>query len=309
MFCLDAVLSFHTSGSDSLEVRVNLQQSDGVPARVGLIAGEGDFPILIANAAESSGTQVVALCIKGYTSDRLPGLVSSAHWLELGQLGKAIEVLKAEGATRLMMAGRIPHNSIFQYRHFDWRAMKLMARAANKKADALLQTVCDEFAKEGIEVIESSTFLESLMPKPGLMTPNRPLTDSEWDNVKFGLPLARGIAGMDIGQTIVVKDRMVAAVEGLEGTDKCILRAGELAGPGCVVVKVSKPQQDLRFDIPIIGPGTVKNMVRAGATALALTSTRSLVFHRSEVIEAAEVNGIGIYIIDDKITDIDEDSK
>ena len=102
---------------------------------------------------------------------------------------------------------------------------------------------------------------------------------------------------------------MVAAVEGLEGTDKCILRAGELAGRGCVVVKVSKPQQDLRFDIPIIGPGTVKNMVRAGATALALTSARSLVFHRSEVIEAAEVNDIGIYIIDDKITDIDEDSK
>ncbi len=272
--------------------------ASSVPKRIGLIAGQGDFPLLIARAAVASGTEVLSLCISGFASEELPAASSKAHWLELGQLGKAIEILKAEGVEHLILAGRVPHSSIFQYRHFDWRAMKLMARAAGKRADELLSTVCDEFAREGITVEASSMFLQSLMPKPGLLTMNRPLTENEKLDVMFAVPIAQAIAGQDIGQTIVVKEKSVVAVEGMEGTDKCVLRAGELAGPGCVVVKVSKPRQDLRFDIPIIGPGTVKSMKKAGASALALSSGRSLIFHREQVIKAAEEAGIGITILD-----------
>jgi DUF1009 family protein len=270
------------------------------PQKIGIIAGQGDFPILIARAAESSGTRVTALCINGFASDELPAITTNSHWLELGQLSKAIEILKAEDVKHVIMAGRIPHSSIFQYRYFDWRAMKLMAKAAGKRADELLSTVCDEFAREGISVEDSSMFLQNLMPKPGLITKGRPITDSELEDIDFGVPIAKSIAGHDIGQTVVVKDQMVVAVEGMEGTDKCIRRAGELAGPGCVVIKVSKPRQDLRFDIPIIGPGTVNSMKRAGAAALAFSSGRSLIFHREQVTAEAEDAGIGITVFEDR---------
>lgn len=266
---------------------------------VGLIAGQGDFPLLIAQAAEASGTRVIALAIKGFASEALQPLCTTTHWLELGQLNKAIEVLKSEKVGHLLMAGRVPHNNIFQYRHFDWRAMKLLARAASKRADALLQTVCDEFAREGIEIINSAHFLSNLMPSPGLLTVKRPFTEQEQADAEFGIPIAKTIAGQDIGQTIVVKDKMVVAVEGAEGTDKCILRAGELVGPGCVVIKVSKPAQDLRFDIPIVGPGTMKSMRAAGATALAFSSGRSLLFHKDEVLELAGEANIGIVVFED----------
>lgn len=270
-----------------------------VPSRIGLIAGQGDFPLLLAKSAAASGTEVVALCIKGFASEELPPLCYKAHWLELGQLGRAIELLHEENVTALTMAGRVPHNSLFQYRHFDWRAMKLLARAASKRADALLQTVCDEFAREGITVMESSLFLRSLMPQAGLLTPANPPTATQQADLDFGIPIARIIAGQDIGQTIVVKDKLVVAVEGLEGTDKCIARAGELAGEGCVVIKTAKPGQDLRFDIPVIGPGTIKSMRAAGAAVLALSAGRSLVFHRERVIKEAEEAGICVVIYPD----------
>lgn len=279
------------------------------PRKVALIAGQGDFPLLIARAARANGTDLLAVCLTGFTSPELPELAAEHFWLELGQVGKGFDLLRERGVTHVMMAGRVPHNTIFQYRHFDWRAAKLLAKAVSRRADALLDMVCQEFAKEGITVMESSAFLQHLMPEAGLLTKNRELTEKEWDDVKFGFPIAKTIAGQDIGQTIVVKDRMVAAVEGLEGTDKCILRAGELAGAGCVVVKVSKPAQDLRFDIPIIGPGTVKNMVRAGASALALSAGRSLIFHREQVIAAAEEAGIGIVILPDNEELVSQDRK
>ncbi len=279
-----------------------IASSKNLPDKVAIIAGQGDFPILIAQAAVAAGTQVVCFCVIGFASKQLPVAVSESgkcYWLELGQLGKALEIMKAEGVHHLVLAGRVPHSTIFQYRHFDWRAMKLLARAATKQADALLIAVCEEFAKEGIQVLESSLFLKYLMPVPGLLTLNRPISEAEQADIDFGFPLAKAIAGFDIGQTIVVKDKMVVAVEGLEGTDKCIRRAGELAGPGCVVVKVCKPDQDLRFDIPVIGPGTVNAMADAKASALALSSSRSLVFHREQVVDEAEKHGIAIYIVDD----------
>lgn len=273
--------------------------SSNITGKIAIIAGQGDFPLLIARAARSNGTDLLAICINGFTSPELPTLAAEHVWVELGQVGKVFDLLKQHGVSHVMMAGRIHHNTIFQYRHFDWRAMKMLAKAASKRADALLEMVCEELAREGITVMESSAFLHHLMPEPGLLTPRRELTADESQNVEFGFPIAKAVAGYDIGQTIVVKDRMIVAVEGLEGTDKCIKRAGELAGPGCIVIKVSKPRQDLRFDIPIVGPGTIKSMAAAGATALALSSGRSLIFHREQVVTMAEKANIAIMIVAD----------
>jgi DUF1009 family protein len=179
--------------------------------------------------------------------------------------------------------------------------MKLIAKAVNKRADGLLTAVANEFLKEGIRVLDSSMFLKSMMPKDGMITPARTLTTAETDDVKFGYPIAKVVAGQDIGQTIVVKSGMVVAVEGTEGTDDCIRRAGNLVGPGCVVIKVSKPRQDLRFDIPIIGPQTIMSMSEAGATALALSSGASLVFHRDRIDNLAREAGVAVIAVSEKM--------
>lgn len=270
------------------------------PDHIALIAGQGDFPRLVASSARAHGVRVTIIALKTFAKEDLQEWADEIHWLALGQLQKAIDLMHAVGTKHLIMVGRVPHNSIFQYRHFDLRAMKLLGKMANKRADGLLQAVTDEFASEGITVVDSSMFIKSLMPGPGLLNDETPPSAAVEADIHFGYPLAKAVAGLDIGQTIVVKDRMVVAVEGAEGTDECILRAGELAGPGSVVIKVSKPQQDLRYDIPIIGPDTVNTMTRAGCSALALSAGRSLVFHREEVKRMALESGITIKFIDDQ---------
>lgn len=265
-----------------------------VPQRLAILAGAGDFPKLIAKAARGQGVDVFVLGIKGFAERDLEALASSMEWLELGQLNRAIELLHKHDIHHLILAGRVPHLSIFQYRHFDWRAVKLLARAANKKADTLLGLLVQEFENEGIHVLDSSMFLKSLMPSPGLLTKARSLTSQESEDIEFGYPIAKAIAGLDIGQTIVVKEKMVIAVEGAEGTDECILRAGNLAGPGCVVVKVSKPKQDFRFDIPVIGLKTVETMSKAGVTALAVSAGETLIFEQDAVLAEADKKGIAI---------------
>ena len=265
-----------------------------LPDRIGIIAGQGDFPLLIAKAARESGIEVVAVAISGFASPEIDAIASRTEWVELGQVGRTLAVLRENDVTAVAMAGRVPHASIFQYRHFDVRAMKLLAKAVTRKADALLGVVTQELEAEGIRVLDSSLFLKSLMPLAGLLTPARPLDERELADADFGFPLARQIAGLDIGQTIVVKELVVVAVEGLEGTDECITRAGQLAGAGCVVVKVSKPGQDLRFDIPIVGRTTLKRMRNAGCSALVISAGESLLFDREEVLRIAAEADIAI---------------
>ena len=269
-----------------------------LPSKIGLIAGQGDFPRLIAQAARSNGVEVVIFALKNFATADIESCADSVFWLELGQLGKAIELMHQNDVRSISMAGRVPHTSILQYRHFDKRAVKLLAKSLNRKADTLLGAVASEFQQEGIEVLDSSLFLKSLMPEPGLLTPKRSLTSEEQHNVDFGYPVAKAVAGQDIGQTIVVKDRIVIAVEGIEGTDKCIERAGQLAGSGCIVIKVSKPQQDMRFDIPVIGPRTIETMKSAGCTALAVSARECLLFHRDEILEEAQNSGIAVVAVD-----------
>lgn len=261
---------------------------------IGLIAGQGEFPFLIARAAQSHGIKVTTFAIQGFASPELASCSDTLLWVELGQVGKTIDLMHEHDVHALTMAGRVPHTSVLQYRHFDLRALKMLARTINKKADSLLRVVADELESEGIQVLDSSLFLKQLMPPPGLLTLNRPLAENEHEDVEFGYPIAKVVAGQDIGQTIVVKDKMVVAVEGAEGTDECIRRAAALGGPGCVVVKVSKPQQDLRFDIPVIGKKTIEVMHEAQAAALAISAHESLIFGSEEVLRLAEQFNIAI---------------
>lgn len=263
-------------------------------SHLGLIAGQGEFPLLIAQAARSHGIRVTVFAINGFASAELAKCADTLLWVELGQIQKTIDLMHEHQVRAIAMAGRVPHTSVLQYRHFDLRALKMLARAINKKADSLLLTVTDELEREGIQVVDSSLFLKQLMPAPGLLTPARPLNEREAQDIEFGYPIAKVVAGQDIGQTIVVKEKMVVAVEGAEGTDECIRRAAELAGSGCVVIKVSKPRQDLRFDIPVIGRTTLAVLRETEASALAISAHESLIFDRDEVLRSAEQHHIAI---------------
>jgi UDP-2,3-diacylglucosamine hydrolase len=259
-----------------------------------VIAGSGNFPLLLASAARSSGYTVFGFCVKGFASEEFARAVDDACWLELGQFGKLIDLMHEKGVRSVAMVGRIPHTSILQYRHFDFRALKLLGRTLNRKADSLLGSVTAEFEAEGFHVLDTTHFLRALLPQAGLLTPQRPLTGREAADIEFGYPIAKAVAGQDIGQTIVVKDKMVIAVEAAEGTDECITRAGQVGGEGCVVVKVSKPRQDRRFDVPVVGRDTIESMQKAGCHALAVTANETLIIGLEEVVELAQNYNIAV---------------
>jgi len=260
--------------------------------RLGLMAFEGRFPILVAQAAAERSIPVTAFGVKGLTPPELAGEVDRMHWMELGQFSRFVDQLHAENICHVVMAGRVQHNSIWRYRGFDRRSLRVLGRLINRKADTVLNAVVAELESEQIEVIDSTLLIRSCMPEKGLLTPKRALSDRERKDVEFGLPIARQIAGLDIGQTIVVKDLAVVAVESLEGTDETILRAGRIVGGGIVVIKVSKPRQDPRFDFPVIGPGTIRSIRQAGGGVLAVMAGHALFFDRAEALEIAREAGI-----------------
>jgi DUF1009 family protein len=266
--------------------------------RIGLIAGGGQFPILLASAARSRDVKVTAFAIKGFALPELASHVDAVEWIDLGALNRLIDLLKKLGLSKVAMVGRVPHQSVLQYRHFDTRMLKILASAINKKADTLLELLCRELSSEGIEVLDSTHFMKSFLPEAGMITKGRELTERERDDIEFGLPLARQIAGMDIGQAIAVKDRVVVAVEGIEGTDGCIARAGQLGGEGVVIVKVSKPNQDRRFDVPVIGRDTIRGMIEGRVSAIAISAREALVFDRDEVVRMADEAGIAIAAVE-----------
>jgi DUF1009 family protein len=254
--------------------------------KIGLIAGNGTFPILFAQEAKRQGEQVIAVALKEEADPQLEKSVHAITWLSLGQLGKTIQYFKDQGVTRAVMAGQVKHTQLFRDIVPDLRVTKLLARVVNKKADTLLSAVTGEFESEGIEFLSSTTYLDHLLCPEGPLTSRRP-TPEEKNDIVFGLPLARAIAEQDIGQTLIVKDKTVVAVEAMEGTDACIQRAGQVAGPGCVIVKVARPRQDPRFDIPVIGPRTLEAMKVAGATLLALEAHKTLLLEKDQLIKVA----------------------
>jgi hypothetical protein len=264
-------------------------------AHLGIIAGEGEFPFRVARAARNRNILVTAIGIKGITPPSLAAEVDQMHWVDFGKMNRLIELCHEAGFNKAVMVGRIHHKNIFKLARIDWRGIKMLARAPTRRADDLLDVVTSELARENIELLDSTLLLRECMPPAGLLTPACPPSDAILDDIEFGRPLAKHIASVDVGQTIVVKQRAVVAVEAMEGTDKTILRAGEIAGPGCVVIKVCKPNQDRRFDVPVVGLNTVRKLVTARCAALAFTGGETLFFEQESACQLAADHGITLY--------------
>jgi DUF1009 family protein len=261
---------------------------------LGLIAGNGRFPFLVAEAARRQGRRVVAVAIREETFPDLEGRVDAMHWVSLGQLGRCLDALKKEGVTEAVMAGQVKHRQIFSGIVPDLKMMALLARLAVKNTDSLIGAVADFLAGEGIRLLSSTELLRDHMAAAGAMTRRKP-SKAEQADVDYGRKVARALAGLDLGQTVVVKDRAAVALEAMEGTDEVIRRAGRLAGPGTTVVKVAKPRQDMRFDVPVVGPGTVTVMREAGAAVLALEAGKTLLLDKDAFLAGAEEAGVAVW--------------
>jgi DUF1009 family protein len=264
---------------------------------LGLIAGNGRFPFLAAAGARRAGRRVVALAIREEADSGLEGEVDELHWIGLGQLGRGIDILRRAGAREAVMAGQVKHRQIFSDIVPDLKLLGLLARLAFQNTDSLIGAVADALGREGITLLPSVAFLEDQLALPGRMTRREPDRDESRD-VLYGERVARALAGMDLGQTAVVKQRAAVALEAMEGTDETIRRAGRVAGPGTTVVKVSKPRQDMRFDVPVVGPGTLEAMREAGARVLAVDAGRTLLIDRAVFLARAEGDGVAVVGLD-----------
>jgi len=277
-------------------------------SKLGLIAGNGRFPFLVLDAARAQGYEVIVAAIK---EEAFPEIEShgaaSVHWMSLGELSKLIETFQRAGVTRAVMAGQVKHKQIFSSIRPDWRLAKLLLSLTTRNTDSLLGAVAKVLADEGIVLESSTALLEALLAKAGVLTKRSPL-EQEKRNIDYGRTVARGLAQYDIGQTVVVAENACVAVEAMEGTDATIERAGEimatLAGEGAratldrslTVVKVAKPKQDMRFDVPVIGVKTIEVMRTAGATCLALDAGKCLLIDGDAVIAVADEGGITIAV-------------
>jgi len=260
----------------------------------GLIAGNGRFPFLVLEGARSQGIEMAVIALKEEASPELQRVATRLHWVSLGELSKAISLMQQEGVKRAVMAGQVKHNKIFSAIRPDWKLAKLLFSLPKKNTDSLIGAVAKVLEEEGIQLVDSTLFLKPLLPEAGVLTRRAP-SEQESADMNYGLGVARYIAAMDIGQTVVIYDRACVAVEAMEGTDETIQRAARFSeGKPMVVVKVSKPKQDMRFDVPVVGLPTVEAMKQAGATALAIDASRTLLFDRDKLIEQANAAGITI---------------
>jgi DUF1009 family protein len=260
----------------------------------GLIAGNGRFPFLVLEGARSQGIEMAVLAIKEEASPELEKSAKRLEWVSLGELSKAIEFMRREGVKHAVMAGQVKHNKIFSAIRPDWKLAKLLFSLPRKNTDSLIGAVAKAFEEEGIQLVDSTLFLRPLLPEAGVLTKRTP-NEHETSDIEYGQGVARHLAAKDIGQTVVISDRACVAVEAMEGTDETIARAARFAeGKPLVVVKVSKPKQDMRFDVPVVGLPTVESMKRAGATALAIDAGRTLLFDRAKLVETADASGIAI---------------
>ncbi|HVN94721.1 MAG TPA: UDP-2,3-diacylglucosamine diphosphatase LpxI [Terracidiphilus sp.] len=275
---------------------------------LGLIAGNGRFPFLLLDAARAQGHCVVVAAIREETDPEIDHRAAcdekiTVHWLSLGELSRLIETFQKAGVAKAVMAGQVKHKQIFSSIRPDWRLAKLLLNLRTRSTDALLGAIAKVLADEGIELISSTSFLEPLLATEGVLT-NRAPDEGERLNIDYGLSVARALAAFDIGQTVVVAAQACVAVEAMEGTDATIERAGtlmeSLEGAASTlerrltVVKVAKPNQDMRFDVPVIGISTIETMIRAGATCLSIESGRTLLFDRDALLSRAAQAGIAI---------------
>ena len=282
------------------------------PDRLGLIAGNGRFPFLLLDAARAHGAEVVVAAIKEETDPEMNERASAdpgvrVHWLSLGELSRLIETFQKEGVSKAVMAGQVRHKQIFSSIRPDWRLAKLLLSLRTKNTDMLLGAIAKVLGDEGIELISSTSYLEPLLAKPGTLTARAP-SEEEQRDIAYGREVARGIAGYDIGQTVVVASQACVAIEAMEGTDAAIERAGALMRTldeeastldrTLTVVKVAKTKQDMRFDVPVIGVRTIEVMRQAHATCLALEAHRTLIFDLDKIREQADEAGIAIVALE-----------
>jgi DUF1009 family protein len=266
--------------------------------RLGLIAGNGRFPFLVLDAARGAGYDVTVIAIK---EEAFADLESAAarppravvHWVSLGQLGRCISLLKEAGVTEAVMAGQVKHTKLFADIVPDMTLMGVLMRLKGRQTDALISGVADVLREHGINLLDSTAFLAPLLAREGVMTKRAPI-DAELADLECGYAVADAIAGLDIGQTIAVKSTAIVAVEGMEGTDAVIARAAQLAGTGVRIIKVAKPNQDMRFDVPVVGVSTIEAMQAAGATLLSVDAGRTLMIDGEAIIRAADEAGIAI---------------
>jgi DUF1009 family protein len=266
--------------------------------RIGLIAGNGRFPIIFAENARRLGYVVSAVAHIGETEPELERHVERIHWIKIGQLNKLIKAFKEDGVRQAVMLGGIKKTHVFTTVRPDFRTLAIASRLRAFKDDAILREFAAELEGEGIRIRESTFGLNGILVEDSPLTKRRP-TKKEWDDIRYGWDVAREVGRLDIGQCVVVKDRVIVAVEAVEGTDQAIRRGGELAGEGAVVVKRCKPQQDLRFDLPAVGPKTIQTMASVGAMVLAVEAGRSVLLDRQEMIERADRAGIAVVGIAD----------
>jgi UDP-2,3-diacylglucosamine hydrolase len=280
----------------------------GAREKLGLIAGNGRFPFLVLDAARAQGLDVIVAAIKEETSPDIEAQGASAvYWMSLGELSKLIAMFKTEGVNRAIMAGQVKHKQIFSSIKPDWRLAKLLLALGTRNTDSLLGAIAKVLADEGITLQNSTALLEPLLAKPGVLTSRRP-TNQENENIAYGRGVARQLGRFDIGQTVVVAESACVAVEAMEGTDATIERAGTIMGSladtastlsrALTVIKVAKPNQDMRFDVPVIGVKTIEVMQKAGATCLAIDAGKCLLLEGSAILEAADAAGISIVASD-----------
>ncbi|HKQ51326.1 MAG TPA: UDP-2,3-diacylglucosamine diphosphatase LpxI [Pyrinomonadaceae bacterium] len=262
----------------------------------GLIAGNGKFPFLVIEGARRAGVELAVAAIREETDPAIERVAERVVWVGIGQLGKMIRFFKREGVRQAIMAGQVKHVQIFSGALPDMRMLKMLLRLPRRNTDALIGAVADESASEGIELIDSTFFIQDHLPQVGTLTRREP-TERERGDIEYGLEVAREIARLDLGQTIVVRASACVAIEAMEGTDATVRRAGELARGRLTVVKVSKPDQDMRFDVPVVGVPTVQTMIEAGATCLCITAGKTLIFDREEMLKLADAKRISIVAV------------
>lgn len=269
--------------------------SSALPSKLGLIAGEGRFPLLVLEEARRRGIEVVCLGIEGEAEASLASSdVAEFHWIGLGELSRAVRLFREAGVGRAVMAGRVRHARAFSVLRPDRLMLKVLLRLRSRTTMAMLGAVAEVLGEEGVELLDSTCLLGPYLASEGAMTKRRPNRE-ELSEIGFGLEKARGLAELDIGQTVVVKGRSVVVAEAMEGTDRAIERArGVVEGP-FVVVKVARPQQDMRFDVPVVGPRTIESMARAEATVLALEAGRVLLLDREALLETADRTGVAVF--------------
>jgi UDP-2,3-diacylglucosamine hydrolase len=261
--------------------------------RLGMIAGNGRFPFIFAQEAKREGYCVVAVAHRDETLAEIEQVVDELTWVYVGQLGKIIRTFKRARVSQAVMAGGIRKVRLFGNFRPDLRGASFLARLKSRDDDALLRGIAAELEKDGITILESTLCVPQIITTAGVLTRHAP-SAHQWDDIRFGIHVAKEIGRLGVGQTVVVKNHMVLAVEAVEGTDETIVRGGNLARSGCVVIKVSKPQQDLRFDVPAVGVETIKKLRQAGAVALALEAGKTLLLEKDTVLAEADAGGIAV---------------